>query len=305
MLLGCDRESKVLLEKPLLKVNQTELTAQEFGERLARQLKPFDALAAKDPNNINNAKKGVIRNFLVEVITQDWAKKNDVFIKKEALEAEVRRIRNSYPDDIAFRRALAEEGLTLEFWQEKIRYSLLQKAVVEKLKTGQPEPTESDVSAYFEANKKIFDRPEQIRIRQVVLDNEDSAKQILSEIKKGRDLAEIAKKFSIAPEAKVGGEVGWIERGTLAIFDKGFNMGRGQTSPILKSPFGFHIFQVLERRPPAKANLATARPIIMMQLREAREQELYLKWLDQQIRAARVFKNDVAIDNISVETRVQ
>jgi peptidyl-prolyl cis-trans isomerase C len=301
---SCNREKRALMNKTVIKVNQRELSAKGFAERLAKVLKPFDALAAKDPQNVTRAKNEVLRGFIIEAITQDWAKSKGLFLKKEEIDAEVKLIRSNYPDDNAFRRALAEEGMTFQDWEDRTQYSLLQKRVVATLSEKTPEPTEKEIADYFEKHKKEFDRAEQVHLRQIVLDSDDNAKNILAELKAGKDMGELAKKFSIAPEANKGGDIGWIDRGTLSIFDKAFNMNKGQRSPILKSPFGYHIYEVLGKRAATRPSIGDAKETIIRQIKEARQQENYAKWLEEQIRKAQVFKNDLAIDNISVETRV-
>ena len=53
---GCHWRSDVG-NKPVLQVNEHKITAKEFADRLARQLKDFDALSAKDANIVKRAKK--------------------------------------------------------------------------------------------------------------------------------------------------------------------------------------------------------------------------------------------------------
>jgi peptidyl-prolyl cis-trans isomerase C len=49
---ACDLGASRVAAKPVVKVNDQVLSAKEFADRLARRLKNFDALAAKDPNNV-------------------------------------------------------------------------------------------------------------------------------------------------------------------------------------------------------------------------------------------------------------
>lgn len=45
----------------------------------------------------------------------------------------VNSIRKQYPDDIAFRKALADEGLTYVRWEENLTYTLLERLVANQI----------------------------------------------------------------------------------------------------------------------------------------------------------------------------
>src|SRR5690606_17072241 len=95
----------------------------------------------------------------------------------------------------------------------------------------------------------------------------------------------------------------WIEKGTLDVFDSAFRMGVGQRSQIVKSPYGFHIFEVIEKRAAKTLSLEEARPKITKILRERKEQDLYSSWLEEQILKARVFKDEDLLTAIQVFSR--
>lgn len=56
-------------------------------------------------------------------------------------------------------------------------------------------------------------------------------------------MADLAIKFSITPEGKQGGDLGWVEKGVMEGFDSAFSMKKvGQRSAVVKSPYGYQIF---------------------------------------------------------------
>lgn len=304
-LVSCTRPSENYAKRVVLQVNDLSMTASEFANALADQLKDFDALAVKDQPIVDRAKNEVIRSFIIRAITTDWAKNKQLFIRQEDLDQEITKIRRVYPDDLAFRRALAEEGQTFEEWKEQLKYSLLQKLVSDDLRKEIAAPEDKEIKDYYDNHKDEFKSGEEVQIRQIVLDSENNARRILEELKSGKKLDVLAKKYSIAPEAAKGGDIGWIEKGTLDIFDQAFTMKVGGRSPIMKSSYGYHIFEVIGKRPARVRPVDEVKNRIRRQLMEKREQAAYAAWLEKQVRRAKVFKDEKLIAGIYVQTRSQ
>jgi len=300
---GCFGRRAELSSRPVVKVNETAMTAKDFAELLAYRLKDFDAVSVKDARILSRMREQIIRDFVVEILTRDWAQEKGLFVKSEDLDAEINKVRGNYPDDLAFRRALSEQGLTFEQWREKLRISLLQRLVVADLSKDLSAPKEVEIANYYNQNKDQFQLPERVKIRQIVLDSESNARRIYDELKKKKPLKDLAAKFSISPESDRGGELGWIAKGTMDLFDAAFNMRVGQTSDVVKSPYGYHIFEVLDKKKAGLEPLANVKTQIERTLREQAEQKMYSSWLDERLRAAHVYRDETLINSLSVETK--
>ncbi len=128
--------------------------------------------------------------------------------------------------------------------------------------------TDQDVQTYYDHNRDEYRVPEQIKVSHILIkiplpapgakedekavaDARSKAEGLLKEIKAGGDFAKLAEKNSDDPgSAKNGGELGWIGRGrTVPEFEKAaFSLGKGQTSDLVKSSFGFHIIRVEDKQ---------------------------------------------------------
>lgn len=299
-LAGCPSKYQKISTTTVEKVNDHALTSKQFANQLARRLRSFDALAAKDPNNIHRIKEEVLRDFLVKSLTLDWARSQNIVITEGQLDAEVNSLRANYPDDLSFRRGLAQENISFSEWREELRYTLVEKEVFKKLNEKVKAPTEDEIKRYYDAQKEQFKRKERIYIRQIVVDGEAKADAIKLDLKTG-DFAEIAKKFSITPEAKAGGAVGWIEKGTVDYFDPLFTANAGIQT--LTSPWGIHIIRVEKRSPAMSLPLGEVRNQIIRALKAQREQAEYVAWLDAQLRSSKVLKDYELINSIKVDTK--
>jgi peptidyl-prolyl cis-trans isomerase SurA len=101
-------------------------------------------------------------------------------------------------------------------------------------------------------------------------------------IAQGEDFAELARLNSDDGSAARGGDLGWILPGdTVPEFERAMNALKiGELSQPVRSPFGFHLIQVQERRTAdvsADRRRAEARRV----LRDRRMEEAYEEWLRQ------------------------
>lgn len=292
-----------MLDKPVLIVNGRSVSTKEFSERLALRLRTYDALTAKDEANLERAKSETVKAFVLETIARGYAEKNKISVSGAEVESEAQRFRTNYPDEFAFRRALAEERISYEDWKKDLELTLIQKKILLALTDKTPEPTEAEMKDYYESHKPQFQNPARVKLRQIVLEKEDDAKRILEQLDKGASLAKLAKEFSIAPEGSDGGDTGWLPKGTLEVFDQAFKLNVGARSKIVKSPYGFHIYELLKKESEGRLSFPDAKDKIRAVLKERREQALFSTWLEEQVRKSNVKKDEALIQAIKVTTR--
>lgn len=303
-LTGCDFLTRPsLAEKVILDVNGRQLTAQDFSKELAYRLRDQDSLSAKDPKLVTAIKAKIVEDFIVKTLTESWARENGIVVKAEELEAQTQAVQKTYPDDLGLQQALLNEGISFKDWRERMQDTLLQKAVAIKVTEAAEAPTDSEGQTYFQEHKAEFQVRETAQVRQILVATESDARAIETELKKGKRMSDLAPKYSLSPEASQGGMVGWVEKGLTDIFEPAFHMKQGQRSPVLKSAFGYHIFEVLTRKPSRNKSFQEAKAEIKGILMEKRQQSLYLAWLEEQVRKSRVFKDQTFIDALKVETK--
>jgi parvulin-like peptidyl-prolyl isomerase len=100
--------------------------------------------------------------------------------------------------------------------------------------------------------KNIPRTEEQVHARHILVDNDDSLKQVQEKLAQGVPFDEVAKEFSTDRATRdKGGDLGWFPRGQMnAPFEAAaFSQAIGDVGPPVQSPNGTHIIQVLERDP--------------------------------------------------------
>ena len=111
------------------------------------------------------------------------------------------------------------------------------------------DPTEEEVTAFYEAHKAEYVVPPQVLCQHILVKgSNDAALDKIKEIRERivndkADFAEEAKKHSDCPSGAQGGSLGWFGRGMMVPeFDKAaFEMKKGEVSGIVTTEFGYHI----------------------------------------------------------------
>lgn len=301
-ILSCGPAFQKISTKPVIQVNEHKMTVKEFSVLVARKLKDLDSLSAKDPVFIERIKQQVLKDFVVRCLTIDYAHSQKISVEDKKLDQEVNRIRSGYPDDLSFRRELALENQSFSEWREELRYLQTEKLVFAKINEKTKDIPIDEVRKYYEQRKDFFKRKERIYFRQIVIDDEARADFIKTELKK-RKFEDLAKRYSITPESKVGGVVGWIEKGTVDYFDSLFGKPLNQVLGPTKSPFGFHLIRIEKKEAASAAPFEEIKPLLENELRAKNEQAAFVAWLDSQLRASRVLKDIELINAVKIETR--
>lgn len=301
--IGCFKKPAQPENVVVVKVNGQSLDAVTFSKQLARRLKRFDSLAAKDPKVITKAKEEIINGFLVSSLLTQLAKENNLSVTPDELNAEFDKIRKGYPDDISFRESLINEGLSLDEWKNSLNDVLLQRKVFSLLgREGGSVDLNQKAKEFYDSHKSTFQKKPRVKLQQLVVAKEDDAQRLLKKIREGGSFEELAKKYSISPDAHEGGHIGYVVKGTVPAFDAAFNMRIGQTSGVIKSSYGFHILRVLDKKEGSVESYEQVKPKILLQLSEQREQRVFNQWLQKAIQSAKVERNDPVIEKIRVFT---
>lgn len=205
------------------------------------------------------------------------------------VDEQVKRIRSQFPSESEFRTELAKAGLgTPEEYRRYLmdqlrRVQLVQRTMQKLREDGKLIPanvTDAEVKEAFEKNRAILPRrPASVTFRQIVINPKPSAaakaaayakaESLLVELKSGADFEKLAKRESMEPGAReTGGDLGWARRGKFVPeFDRWlfgpYALSPGQLSPVVETPFGYHIIRVDRAQPgEVKARHILIRPAV-------------------------------------------
>lgn len=166
--------------------------------------------------------------------------------------------------------------------QEAARRGCSFEELVDRISSKVPMPKYKDVGDYYKKNRESFFMPEVVHAAHIIRNveengSEDKPREAIdaaaAELKSGANFAEVADRWSDCPGN--GGDLGWFPHEQMVPeFDEVvFALPVGQTSPVFRTRFGFHIARVLGRKPQGVPGLMDVRTHIEGMLRKEKQQK--------------------------------
>lgn len=112
------------------------------------------------------------------------------------------------------------------------------------------EVSDAEIEKYYNENKDRFTVEEQVEASHILVEDEETAKEILNKLNNGSDFAELAKEYSLDGSATRGGNLGFFPRGRMVkpFEEAAFALQVGEISEPVKTDFGYHIIKVTDRQ---------------------------------------------------------
>jgi peptidyl-prolyl cis-trans isomerase C len=273
---GCRRDAP---EPPpiLLQVNNQSITHEEFNRQFEKTLPPGHTLGQDEKDEL---KRAFLRQVIDRELALSEARRLELSMSADAVEQALAEHRLDYPEG-EFEKLLQTQGVSPEKWRRDLEERLLMDKVIAHAVYSQVVVSDEEIAEYYEHHRDEFNRSQQVRARQIVLDSEEQGQDILEQLRSGASFAEMAQLFSLSPDGDRGGDLGFFPRGKMPqeFDDVVFSLPVGQLSDLVQSPYGYHIFLVEENRPAQRLSLDDATPEIITTLQRAKEEQAYQKWL--------------------------
>ncbi len=192
----------------------------------------------------------------------DRAAQLELPVTAEEIDAEVAKVVTQVGGEENYKKALAAQGITEESFRRELEKGARVNKLVNQACAHIDDPTEEEVSAFYEAHKDEYVVPHQVHCQHILVKSEEGdlpeaksaafekIRAIRERIVAGGDFAEEAKQHSDCPSGREGGSLGWFGRGMMVPeFDKAaFEMKKGDVSDIVTTQFGYHIIYKADER---------------------------------------------------------
>ncbi|MBC8282603.1 MAG: peptidylprolyl isomerase [Nitrospinae bacterium] len=283
-----------VLDRVVAKVNSEIITLSSVEERAeVLKQKYRNDLAGLDEKKIL---KETIEMMIGEKLQLQEGKKMGLEVDDGAVEAAMKEIeRNNGLGEGQLAAMLQSEGRSLESYKNHIRDQILVSKVTRFELGSRIKVSDRKIAKYYHEHQKEFWETGKAKVRHILMLSDKSApadkrkakynqiKEILSEIKNGKDFVEAAKEYSEDVSASSGGDVGFIEKGKMvpAFEEAVYSLREGEISDVVETEFGFHIIKVDEVQRGRTLPLKEVKDKIHYILSAEKQKTAYEDWMNE------------------------
>jgi peptidyl-prolyl cis-trans isomerase SurA len=251
-----------MLDSVVAVVNDGVIMRSELDDRIAQVEQQAQTQDGNLPPRSQLAQQ-VLERMVMDEIQLQMARQANLSVDDTELNRQLRSIAESNGMTLdQFADAVEADGMTLGGVREEIRREMLMRQVQQRQISQRVTVTERDVERFLSQQPSQQGQAfiEEIRARHVLVEltptrNEDQARaraeQARQRLQQGADFASVAREFSDdRGSAMNGGELGWVRPGqTVPAFEEAMgSLSTNQLSEPVRSQFGYHVIEVLERR---------------------------------------------------------
>lgn len=264
-----------LVDRVVAVVGDSVILESEVQERIERR-RAFGETVPTEERALRTLKRQELETLINELVLIQAAQRDSLVMSAEDVQGQVDAAlaeqERRFGGEAGFEQALRTEGLTLESYrrtvEQNIRRSGMRQQYLAMLQRDRRPPpvTDAEIRAFFEDRRAdLGQRPATVEFEQVVvspraseaarLAAREEAAGIREQLMEGAEFEVLARRHSDDPGSRErGGELGWFRRGRMVpAFERvAFALRPGEISPVVETPFGYHIIRVDRVRGPER-----------------------------------------------------
>ena len=205
----------------------------------------------------------LLEQMILDRAQQQMAREYGIRVDAQTLDRAIAGIAQENAMSVAqLRQRVEREGQDFDSFREDVRGEILRTRLREREVDARVQVSEADVDAFLAAQTGQPASQAEYRIAQILLRVPEGAnaeqierqrlrgEELLRQIAAGESFARLAAAFSDAPDALEGGMLDWRTADRLPdLFVKAVEpLSPGQLTPLLRSPAGFHILRLADKR---------------------------------------------------------
>ncbi|KQC06271.1 MAG: hypothetical protein APR62_08190 [Smithella sp. SDB] len=262
-------------------VNGSKINLEDYKLQLDRRKRMMPGDFLNQPGYRKRFEEEVLDGMITEKIMFLRAQELNISVTDKELKEKIKEFKQDYGDN--FSGLLAKENIKYEQWKEDFRKEMLLQKLVQADVNAKIRVTDDEAEKYFNEHRNNYKTESRVRVAQIVVRDLSLAKKVEARLKKGEDFAAVAAEVSIGPEAKRGGELGFITRQTMPDpLDKTiFSMPVNKISPIVQSSYGYHILKVLELQPAGDGSFEDIKEKVISDIWSQKEEAAFVNWLEE------------------------
>jgi parvulin-like peptidyl-prolyl isomerase len=256
----------------IAKVNGFEVNKQAVGfelDRLVRFYMSHGMSMQEIKDNLAKLQEKALDQAIGARLLLERSQQLDVPVTAADIDAEIAKVIEQVGGEENFKKALAAQNISEYDFRKELEKGARVNKLVEQACTGVEEPTEQDVTDFYEAHKSEYVTEPKVLCQHILVKVEDNSTSdeksaafekilaIKERIAAGGNFAEEAEKNSDCPSGREGGSLGWFGPGMMVPeFDKvAFEMKKGEVSGVVTTQFGYHIIYKADEQPGGQQTL--------------------------------------------------
>jgi len=272
ILSGLPPASAEIVDKISIVVNDEIITESEIQNAIQPVYEKYRSLYSgkKLVEKLEEARQKIAEQIIEDRLILSEAKKSGIKVDDKEVDLKLEEVVTRAGSRQAFETALAEQRMNLKDLKARYKEQIMARRFIDQKIGSRIMITPVDIAKYYNENLADFSQPEEIKLRNILISikNEPDAKKaaelagnISERLKEGGDFSGLARVYSTGPGAEEGGLMGWVKRGyLLPEIDKVvFDLKEGETSDIVQTSLGYHIFKLEEKTPARTLSLSESR----------------------------------------------
>ena len=256
----------------IAKVNGFEVNKQAVGfelDRLVRFYMSHGMSMQEIKDNLAKLQEKALDQAIGARLLLERSQQLDVPVTAADIDAEIAKVIEQVGGEDNFKKALAAQNISEDDFRKELEKGARVNKLVEQACTGVEEPTEQDVTDFYEAHKSEYVTEPKVLCQHILVKVEENSTSdeksaafekilaIKERIAAGGNFAEEAEKNSDCPSGREGGSLGWFGPGMMVPeFDKvAFEMKKGEVSGVVTTQFGYHIIYKADEQPGGQQTL--------------------------------------------------
>jgi peptidyl-prolyl cis-trans isomerase SurA len=255
-------QSVVAVDRIGAMVNKDVITATELSEAVEGAVRQLRRQKTPLPER-GLLERQMLERLILDKAQLQLARDKGVRVDELQLDRAVQRVaQNNNMTLTEFRRALERDGVPFPAWREELRDQIILTRVREREVDDRIQVSDTEIDLFlaelqarpdarveYQLSHILVRVPEQANPERVEAARA-RAQKALEAARGGADFASLAASYSDAPDALQGGALGWRSHDRLPeLFSRALaGLKAGEVSDILRSPAGFHVLKLTERR---------------------------------------------------------
>ena len=192
-----------------------------------------------------------------------------------------------------FLKNLDKEGNSIESVKKEIRSQLVRMRLLRREVKDKVLVSDEEIGEYYNKHREEYEGKESVRMKQLLLllppgadkttkmKIKNEALRLRGLIMNGESFDLLAAKYSQGPAAAQGGDVGFIEKGTIIpeVETVAFSLPLDQVSEVIESSLGFHIIKVVDKKGAGLKPIAMVREEVKAKIEDEKLDKKFDEWM--------------------------